>query len=73
MGLATTTMVAKVTVRAPPNMVHVGRSSQGPLLMTSRKSPCGPREVHFFVFSKVADIVYNNFLQLSTVLHGLVG
>jgi hypothetical protein len=28
MDFATTTMVAKVTVRAPPNKVHVGRSSQ---------------------------------------------
>ncbi len=42
--------VAKVTARAPPNVVHVGRSSQGPLLMTTRKSLRGPCEVHFFFF-----------------------
>jgi hypothetical protein len=63
MDFATTTMVAKVTVRAPPNKVHVGRSTQGPLLMMSRKSPRGPCKVHFFEFSKIADIVYNKFQQ----------
>jgi hypothetical protein len=70
MDFATTTMVAKVPVRAPPNKVHVERSSQGPLLMTPRKSPRGPGKVHFFEFSKFADIVYNNFLhpQLSSMV-----
>ncbi len=50
MGFAIMPTVAKVTVRAPPNVVHVGRSSQGPLLMTPRKSPRGPCQVHFFFF-----------------------
>jgi hypothetical protein len=49
MDFAKTTMVVEVTVKAPLNNVHVERSSRGPLLMTSRKSPHGPREVHFFL------------------------
>jgi hypothetical protein len=66
-------MVAKVTVRAPPHEVHVGRSSQGPLLMTPKKSLRGPHKVHLFEFSKTADIVYNKLPLIPTVLHGLVG
>jgi hypothetical protein len=58
MDFAIMSMVAEVTERAPPSKVHVGRSSQGPLLMRSKKSLRGPREVHFFGSSKIADIVY---------------
>jgi hypothetical protein len=45
MHFATMSMVAKVTVRATPNEVHVGRSSHGPLLMPSKKSLRGPYTV----------------------------
>jgi hypothetical protein len=51
--------IAEVTARALPNKVHVGRSLQGPLLMTPKKSLRGPREVHFLGFSKIANIGYN--------------
>ncbi len=53
MDFATMSMVAKVTVRAMPNEVHVLRSSHGPLLMPSKESLHGPREVHFIELSKV--------------------
>jgi hypothetical protein len=56
MDFAIMPMAAKVTARAPPSVVHVGRSLQGPLLMTPRKSPRGPCEVHFFEFKKIEDI-----------------
>jgi hypothetical protein len=70
MDFAKTTMVVEVTVKDPLDNVHVERSSRGPLLMTSRKSPHGPREVHFFELSRIVDIVYNNFLhfQLSSMV-----
>jgi hypothetical protein len=58
MDFAAMFMVAKVTVRATPNKVHVGRSLHGPLLMWSKKSSRGPHEVHFLEFSKNADIDY---------------
>jgi hypothetical protein len=73
MDFSAMSAVPKVTVRASPNEVHVKRSLQGPLLMTSKKSPRGPREVHFFEFSKIAIIGYNKLPVNSTVLHGLVG
>jgi hypothetical protein len=50
MDFAIMSTVAEVPATAPPNMVHVGRSSQGPLLKTPKKSLRGPREVPFFEF-----------------------
>jgi hypothetical protein len=52
MDFATMSTVVKVTVRARPNEVHVGRSLHGPLLMLSKKSLHGPGEVHFFLNSQ---------------------
>jgi hypothetical protein len=73
MDFSAISTVPKVTVRASPNEVHVERSLQGPLLVTPKKSLRGPREVHFFLFSKIANIGYNKLSVNSTVLHGLVG
>jgi hypothetical protein len=73
MDFSAMSTVSKVTVRALPNEVYVGRSLQGPLLMAPKRSLGGPREVHFFEFSKIANICYNKLPVNSTVLHGLVG
>ncbi len=47
--------VVKVTVRARPNEVHVGRSLHGPLLMLSKKSLVDQAMSFSFEFSKNAD------------------
>jgi hypothetical protein len=73
MDFAIMSTVAKVFARAPPKEVHVGRSSQGPLLMAPKKSPRGPREVHFFELSKIANIGYTKQSVIPRVLHGLDG